>query len=282
MIAPALQALTVHRQFIVYRLETNKTRHGKTDKIPCDYRTGQNASAHDPAIWLDADTAIQTAAARGNNFGVGFVLTANCKLFCLDIDGCLQAAENQWSPLAHQLCTMFPGAGVEISQSGRGLHIWGTYSGEMPPHGCKNTVLGIELYTSDRFIALGRPDSATGNAATDFTLQFFLPIASLSSLPIQDGARRDSTGMDHGTRFPNGVGLQMTPNCLEGARSSRSANDAFSNKASFADLWNANTDALSRAFPADGRPYDASSADAALGATIGVSGQAKTASESNG
>ena len=52
MIPGALEALTVHRQFIVYRLETSKSRPGKTDKIPCDYRTGNPANAHDPAIWL--------------------------------------------------------------------------------------------------------------------------------------------------------------------------------------------------------------------------------------
>ncbi|MDO9009133.1 MAG: phage/plasmid primase, P4 family, partial [Thiobacillus sp.] len=39
---------------------------------------------------------------------------------------------------------------------------------------------------------------------------------------------------------------------------------AFEGKASFADLWTANVEALGRTYPAEGRPYDASSADAAL------------------
>ena len=230
MIAP-IQALTVHRQFIVYRLETDKTRHGKTGKIPCDYRTGQNASAHDPAIWLDADTAIQTAAVKGNEFGVGFVLTATCKLFCLDIDGCLQTADNQWSPLSRQLCAMFPGAAVEISQSGRGLHIWGTYSGDMPPHGCKNTALGIELYTSDRFIALGRPDSATGNAATDFTL----PLQCVIELHFKSKTAPDATEQEWTTEpCAEWSGPSDDSELLRRAINSRSANDAFGNKASFA------------------------------------------------
>lgn len=46
------------------------------------------------------------------------------------------------------------------------------------------------------------------------------------------------------------------------ALKSRSAASAFGNRASFADLWEANVDALAKAFPGD--PYDASRADAAL------------------
>jgi primase-polymerase (primpol)-like protein len=102
LIPGALQALTVHRQFIVCRLETSRARPGKTDKIPCDFRTGNPANAHNRAIWLDADTVMQAAAAWGNEFGVGFVLTAECKRFCLDIDNCLQP-DNTWSPLALEL-----------------------------------------------------------------------------------------------------------------------------------------------------------------------------------
>lgn len=45
MISNALQGLCEHRQFIVYRSAPSKTRLGKTDKIPCDYRTGKPASA---------------------------------------------------------------------------------------------------------------------------------------------------------------------------------------------------------------------------------------------
>jgi primase-polymerase (primpol)-like protein len=119
MISPVLQALTAHQQFIVYRIEPSKTRPGKTDKIPCDYRTGGNANAHDPACWTDTTTAIAAAATRGEGYGIGFVLTAECKRFCLDIDNCLQP-NGKWSQLAFDLYAMFSGAAIEISQSGRG------------------------------------------------------------------------------------------------------------------------------------------------------------------
>lgn len=260
MIAPALQALKAYRQFIVYRLEPSKTRPGKMEKIPCDYRTGQNASAHDPAIWLDAETAVQTAAAWGNEFGVGFVLTANCKLFCLDIDGCLQTADNQWSPLARQLCTMFPGAGVEISQSGRGLHIWGTYTGDMPPHGCRNTALGIELYHSGRFIALGQAESATGNAAVDFSS--VLPSLVATYFPpdqSQSGELEWTTGP-----VLEWSGITDDAELIRRALMSRSVASTFGPKASFAELWFADERALGIAYPHPVRAFDASAADAGL------------------
>jgi hypothetical protein len=66
MIPNALQGLMAYRQFIVYRRDLSKTRPGKTDKISCDYRTENIASAHNPAIWLDANTALQTVTAWGN------------------------------------------------------------------------------------------------------------------------------------------------------------------------------------------------------------------------
>lgn len=49
---------------------------------------------------------------------------------------------------------------------------------------------------------------------------------------------------------------------LRRALKSRSAASAFGSRASFADLWEANVEALAKAFPGD--PYDASRADAAL------------------
>lgn len=48
------------------------------------------------------------------------------------------------------------------------------------------------------------------------------------------------------------------------ALQSRSSASAFGSHAGFADLWTGNAEALGKAWPAEGRPYDASSADAAL------------------
>ena len=45
---------------------------------------------------------------------------------------------------------------------------------------------------------------------------------------------------------------------------SRSATNIFGGKATPRQLWDADADALGRAFPDEGRPYDESAADAAL------------------
>ena len=62
------------------------------------------------------------------------------------------------------MCQAFAGAAVEVSQSGRGLHIFGT--GTIPPHACKNIEQGMELYHEGRFVLLSG-NQASGNAASD-------------------------------------------------------------------------------------------------------------------
>jgi putative DNA primase/helicase len=261
MIAPALKALTAYRQFIVYKLAPSKTRPGKSDKLPINPNTGTVANAQDPTHWLDFDGASRRAREFGAGFAVGFVLTPETKLFCLDMDNCLLPDRSNWTPTALALCAMFPGAAVERSVSGTGLHIWGTYSGDAPPHACKNIELGLELYTENRFIALGDAESAVGDAATDCTsvlesiIPFYFP---------PDAATTGEQGWTDGP-VEEWRGPADDDELIQRAlRSKQSAASAFGNRASFADLWNNNGAALMHAYPAEGRMYDASSADAAL------------------
>ena len=257
-IAPALQALKAYQQFIPYRLDTSKTRAGKTDKIPCDYRTGKNTDAHDPAIWLDFDTAEQRATAFGENHGVEFVLTKDDPFFCLDMDNCV-GPDGQVSERAQRVISMFPGAAIERSVSGTGVHIWGTYTGDMPPHKCRNDAEGMELYTEGQPIALGRPD-ASGDAGTDCTMV----LQGVIALYFQPDAAQDKAQEWTTVPCPEWRGPTDDDELMSRALRSQSVAAAFGNKASFADLWNANEEALSNTYSAEGRRYDASRADAAL------------------
>jgi primase-polymerase (primpol)-like protein len=156
------------QKFVVYKVVPSSSRPGKTDKFPCNL-AGQIVSAHDPANWLDATTAEAAAAAYGPGYGVGFAFTESDPFWFLDIDECRLGdgtPENPftWSPLAQQLCGLLAGCAIEISQSGRGLHIFGT--GRPPAHGCTNKALGLEFYHTGRFAAL-TGTNAIGNAATD-------------------------------------------------------------------------------------------------------------------
>src|SRR6478736_4531260 len=148
LLPQAFYTLKSYNQFIVY-----STTDGPTKKIkrPVNYRNGDVRDAHRPEIWTDADTAIEAAKKLGPNYGVGFVFTEKDPFFLLDIDSCYDP-QTGWSDLSKNLLTRLNGAGVEVSVSGKGLHIIG--SCEKFEHGCRNDDLGLELYTEKRFVAL--------------------------------------------------------------------------------------------------------------------------------
>lgn len=258
-----MSGLRGRRQWIIYRLSPSVTRPGKTDKIPCDPRSGYDCNAHDPGVWVSHDEAVAAANRFGRGYGRAFVITKADSFFCLDIDGCLEAS-GQWSALSVRLCQAFPGARVEVSQSGRGLHIWGSYAGEMPAHKSRGPAgSGLELYHELRFIALGTNE--VGDETTDCTAALG-PVIREFFPPGESGA---------------GGPADWTEGPVEGARPiaddadlirracavRQSFRGALAGKATFEELWRGDEDALSRSYPdggGQGRPYDASSADAAL------------------
>ncbi len=259
----ALQPLAAYRQFVTYRLVPS-AKPGKTDKLPCDHATGYVANAHAPTIRTDFVTAA-AAVAAGRGHGVGFVFTDDDPFWFLDIDGALQA-DNTWSPLAQQLCAALPGAAIEVSQSGRGLHIIG--SGAVPPHGCKNIPLGLEFYDSLRFVALTGV-GAVGSAATDCTqaltalVPHYFPLGAAATVGPDEWTTEPVPEWDGPTDDDELIRRAL-------ASGARSAAVAFGCDAgvTFRDLWEANADALARRWPGDNGPYDASSADASLAAHL--------------
>ncbi len=254
----ALRALKSYPQFMLYKLVPSTTRPGKTDKFPVSITTGDVVSAHDSQHWTDADTAVNLAKMYGSGYGVAFVLTENDPFFFIDIDDCL--TPSGWSDIATELCGRFAGAAVEVSQSGRGLHIIGSLAGGSPEHGCKNIPLGLECYTEARFIAL-TGSNAMGDAAT-------LHDASLNTVVAQYFPIGEVvTGQEWTTvAHPDSCPIEDDTRLIEKALKTESAASVFgsSGKASFKDLWTANEPALTAAYPDEVRSYDASSADSAL------------------
>jgi len=257
---PALAPMGAYPNFILYKLVP---RENKVDKLPVDFRTGQvfkqgDNWQQDPAARTDAQTALTIAATLGDSYGVGFFFTVNDPFFFVDIDKCLLPS-GQWSPIAHDLIKRLPGAAVEISQSGAGLHIFGT--GEVPEHACKNIAAGIELYTSGRFVAL-TGFGASGNAATDCTAYTVSMVNDY--FPPKITARGDewtSEPLEEYTPFKDDEAL------IKKACKVASAASKFGNKASFNDLWSKNVSVLAANYAPDASDkgeYDESSADAAL------------------
>ena len=255
----ALAALAEYDQFIVWRSEP-QANGGKPRKVPLNPETLTAADPHDPAHWMNADVAFPFVELLGANYGVGFVLTENDPFFCFDIDNCRGGED--WSPFAQDLINRLPGAAVEVSVSGNGLHVWGTYQAVDTNHGCRNQAHGIELYTRDRFIALGRHD-AEGNATTDCT-GALTPLICAYFPPSGSGAH-DANGATWTTEPVAGYLPLSNDELIDKARHAQ-RKAVFDSKATFAHLWDADGAALAHAYPPQSpdQTYDASSADFAL------------------
>lgn len=254
---PALAAMAAYRQFLCYALVPSARLPGKMDKLPVSPYTGQVCSVHDPKEWVSAAEACATASVWGPGYGVAFVFTENDPLFFIDIDNAFDGVS--WSPVAQRLASMFPGAAMEMSQSGKGMHIFGT--GRAPVHGKKNAALGLEFYTELRFVAL-TGIGAQGDASTDHTAALHAITAEYFP-PSAVGADGDFTLSD--APVPEWRGPTDDEDLIRRALRSKSAANVFGGRASFADLWEANAEVLAQAYPdGGGRQYDASQADAAL------------------
>ncbi|MFA6063849.1 MAG: DUF5906 domain-containing protein [Gallionella sp.] len=268
----ALAAMGTYSQFVLYKLVPSKTKPGKMDKLPCDWRTGQLPPKGDGGsdIWTTFANVSAVAPLYGSNYGVGFSFAASDPFWFLDIDNCLvtypegDPTPPHWNPIAIELCAAFPGAAIEVSTSGRGLHLFGT--GTVPEHGCTCKSLGLEFYHEGRFVAL-TGTNAVGNASTDCTTtlavvvpQYFPPSqASSSDTPAEwtDGPCSDWRGPSDDDELIRRM-LSASP----------SAASAFGGRATLADLWDANVTALTASYPDSGRddgcPYSRNGADAAL------------------
>lgn len=254
-------ALAAFNQWLCYKIVPSKRRAGKYDKFPMNPHTAKMVDAHDPANWVDYQTAIDTANLWGAGYGVAFVFTENDPFFFVDIDGAYNGQE--WSTLATQLCQSFPGAAVEVSQSQTGLHIIGQYSGEEPDHACKNVPLGLELYTSGRFVALTglniQGDASTVcDASLASVIQGYFPATAADTVNASDWTSAPLEGFRP---------IEDDDELIKAACEAKSAASAFG-KASFDDLWNRNVDALTNTYPDDVRDYDASQADGALAQSL--------------
>lgn len=258
----SLDALRSFPQFITYKLVPNGE---KTDKIPVDPRTGWAVNPLDPKNWMDADTAIKLA--KENGLGVGYVFTEVDPFWFLDIDKC--AINGQWSELATSLLQAFPGAAVEISQSGQGLHIFGC--GTAPAHGCRNQALGLEFYNAKRFVAL-TGYSASGNIYQDFTPQLDWLVNTYFAGNIGTSPANSDFWNNWRNEPAAGFGIPDDDELIDTAHRSKRDRGVFSGevKPTFTDLFERNESVLAQAYPSStGDVYDGSSADIALAGYIG-------------
>ena len=235
----ALRPLAAWKQFILH----------DDNKVPVNPNTLREIDPHLPTSWVDADTAFFLS--KQLNLGIGFVLTDKDPFFFLDIDHCYNG--NGWSDLANNLCAQLSGCAIEVSRSGTGVHILGT---GRPQHSrCKNIPLGVELYTSKRYVAL------TGIGIIGSVSHEPEGLQSLIDTYFTGDVAQDANWTDGPVEEWNGP--EDDDELIKKALKSKSA---FGNRASFKELWTADADKLGEVYPDPKglREFDNSSADAAL------------------
>ena len=246
-----LHGLTGWKQFLNYKLVPQSG--GKHRKIPIG-KGGRAVSPVDPAEWMTYDEALATG------LPLAFCFSENDPFFFLDIDNALLDS-GEWSHRAAELIRRLSGSAIEISSSGRGLHIFGL--GSVGSHCNRRDDLGLEFYTRDRFVALTgnmlTPDGSVFHAPPELpalVAEYFPPSTHTAATDWTDGPCGGWAGPTDDDELVRRASRQVSPGAV------------FGGKATFSDLWNGNAEALAHAFPSSTSPYDGSSADAALCARL--------------
>jgi hypothetical protein len=177
------QTLRELPRWILWRLET---RDGAQTKVP--YRIdGERASSTNPNDWTDFATACRAFDPAKYN-GLGFVLTREDNIVCIDLDHCI-GDDGKICDEAMNIVKIL-NSWTEISQSGKGLHIF--VRGTKPTDRCKaqaktREIKSIEVYDSDRYIAM------TGNHLPNTPLTIEERQGTLESLCALYFPKQEST-----------------------------------------------------------------------------------------
>lgn len=254
----ALAPLAAYKQFILYKLVWDEVKQ-KHNKIPLNPFTRapypkKSDWQKDPSQMSDFQTASANCI---QGHGIGFLFTPNDPFFFVDIDSCLNADGKTWSKLSLDILSALPGAAVEVSSSGKGLHIFG--SGKpLVNYANRNDALHIELYTEWRFVAL-TGFGANGCASTPLHAQID-DVASRyypKKVAFDDVAWTDSPVTEW-------RGPEDDDELIAKMLSVRTASSIFGGKSNIQTLWEGDVDALATLYPDPEKGHDASRADAAL------------------
>lgn len=252
------------RQWVVWKLDF-KPGQLKPTKIPINPLTLSAASSTDPRTWTDYATACAVLSIDQTLSGVGFILTPADPYFLIDLDGCRDTESGALSIDAQSICSQFPGAAWEFSQSGEGVHIIGQCNGAALTEHRNKWAGWCEFYTANRFVAFSPAGcgALNGNPDIDWTdtLQRVVPLRPVGAdgVAIDDdgliGPRADWCGPDDDDEILRRMlASDGGPAARLGAAPSPAA------------LWNADAHVLGSFYPCERgeRLYDGSSADQAL------------------
>lgn len=258
---PPLAPLAAHRQFILWRAEPDPIRPEKVNKIPLQCN-GLGASTTNPLHWNTFEAAVAALPTVPGASGIGFVFSEHDPFFFLDMDNCL-GADGNWSQTSLQMLQQFPGCAVETSHSGRGLHVFGSsVPGLLSAPGRKNSRLGLEFYTRERFVALTGVTAPGGSIA-----------ATLDWRPVVEAWFHNPNDTDAGdwTDKPRDEwrGPEDDDELIRRMLAAKVSPDAaFSGRPTISDYWTRNVSVLANAWPHTHDDFDQSSADSAFAALV--------------
>jgi putative DNA primase/helicase len=143
-IPPVLRA---RRQWLVWRAERRKD---ELTKVPYQV-TGEPASVSDLITWTDFEECLDAYRRDEPHFdGLGFVFCGADPYIGLDLDKCRHHESGRIAPWAQRILDRLRDVYVEVSPSGRGLHV--ILEGELPFAGRRRH--RIEAYSSSRFFCM--------------------------------------------------------------------------------------------------------------------------------
>jgi putative DNA primase/helicase len=140
-----MPALKGRRQFVGWRLEE---RNGRLTKVPYIPGTQHHASVTDLVTWRSFEEAL-AAYDAGMHDGIGFAFCSADPFVGIDLDGCRDPETGALEEWAETEIARFKRGHVEMSPSGRGVHI--ITRGKLPG-GTKHE--RREIYGQDRFFTL--------------------------------------------------------------------------------------------------------------------------------
>lgn len=228
--------------YMLYRLSWNAEKQ-KYNKRPCRVDGSSLTEGEQPPMSTRAvaDAALSRLPAPSHEhdgYALGFWFTADLNLFFLDLDGCV--TDGQLTGDAARIVTPFLAAGCyfEGSSSGRGAHVVGSYTGELPPHrNVHPTVHSYELYTRDRGMIVNTAAN-TGSPFVDCTGQLLAVLAELFP-------PRAAVNLLHpvGERRPEWRGPEDDDELIRRMLAARgSVAAALGGRTSFTELWNGNVE----------------------------------------
>lgn len=255
----ALEPLRAYAQFLLYKTSPDPVNPCKTKKFVVEPVKGWKCDPTDPNAWMTFDEAVIQLPRWGAQ-GIGFCFTEADPFVFTDLDNCLH--DGKWSDFATSVMQWFPGAAIEVSQSGTGAHVIASYTGTVPPHRTRRADMpGLEVYHTGRFVALTGNMCAGGSAAADCTAN--LPTFLASYLPPIE-VQHDTDWTD--APRPEWGGPDDDDELIERMLRSKPISAGLDPTAvTLADLWECNVAKLAAKYPPDGTDeFNRSHADAAL------------------